>query len=56
LEGDVPDPANPPSGCYFHPRCRFAGDLCNQEQPTLREIKPGHWVSCHHAEELSFEA
>jgi peptide/nickel transport system ATP-binding protein len=56
LEGDVPDPAHPPSGCYFHPRCRFATDLCSQEQPALREIKPDHWVSCHHAEKLSFDA
>jgi peptide/nickel transport system ATP-binding protein len=55
LEGDVPDPANPPTGCYFHPRCRFATDRCNLEQPVLREIKPDHWVSCHHAEELSFD-
>lgn len=53
LEGDVPDPANPPSGCYFHPRCRFATDRCSQETPVLREITPGHWVSCHHAEDLS---
>jgi peptide/nickel transport system ATP-binding protein len=56
LQGDVPDAAHPPSGCYFHPRCRFATDLCNQEQPVLREIKPDHWVSCHHAETLSFDA
>jgi peptide/nickel transport system ATP-binding protein len=56
LEGDVPDPAHPPTGCYFHPRCRFATDLCSQEQPTLRAIKPDHWVSCHHAETLSFDA
>ncbi|MFC1959255.1 ABC transporter ATP-binding protein [Chloroflexota bacterium] len=54
LEGDVPDPSNPPSGCYFHPRCQFATDKCSQETPVLREIKPDHWVSCHHAEELSF--
>lgn len=56
LEGDVPDPANPPGGCYFHPRCRFATDQCRQETPILREIKPDHWVSCHHAEELSLDA
>jgi peptide/nickel transport system ATP-binding protein len=56
LVGDVPDPAHPPTGCYFHPRCRFATDLCGQEQPVLREIKPDHWVSCHHAETLSFDA
>jgi peptide/nickel transport system ATP-binding protein len=56
LEGDVPDPANPPSGCYFHPRCQFATDRCRQEAPVLREITADHWVSCHHAEELTFDA
>jgi peptide/nickel transport system ATP-binding protein len=52
LEGDVADPANPPTGCYFHPRCQYCVDRCKQETPTLREIEPGHWVSCHRAEEL----
>lgn len=53
LEGDVADPANPPSGCYFHPRCRYAVDRCKQEGPVLREIRPEHFVACHRAEELS---
>jgi peptide/nickel transport system ATP-binding protein len=53
LEGDVADPANPPSGCYFHPRCRYAVDVCSQEEPHLRELRPDHYVSCHRAEELS---
>jgi peptide/nickel transport system ATP-binding protein len=53
LEGDVADPANPPSGCYFHPRCRYAIDRCQTETPELRELRPGHVVSCHRAEELS---
>jgi peptide/nickel transport system ATP-binding protein len=52
LEGDVPSPANPPSGCYFHPRCPHAVDICSQEAPTLEEITPGHFVSCHRAHEL----
>ncbi|MCO6452301.1 MAG: ABC transporter ATP-binding protein [Caldilineales bacterium] len=52
LEGDVPNPANPPSGCYFHPRCRYAVDLCSQETPEMTELKPGHFVSCHRAHEL----
>jgi peptide/nickel transport system ATP-binding protein len=52
LEGDVADPANPPSGCYFHPRCRYAIDRCMQEEPQLRELRPDHYVSCHRAEEL----
>jgi len=53
LEGDVADPANPPSGCYFHPRCRYATEQCSQEEPHLRELQPDHYVSCHRAEELS---
>ncbi len=53
LPGDVADPANPPSGCYFHPRCRFAQERCRIESPALREIEPGHQVACHFAEELS---
>lgn len=53
LEGDVADPANPPSGCYFHPRCRYNdGKRCANELPTLREVKPGHTVRCHYAETL----
>jgi peptide/nickel transport system ATP-binding protein len=53
LEGDVADPANPPSGCYFHPRCRYATGLCQQVEPKLRELHPDHHVSCHRAEELA---
>ncbi len=53
LEGEVADPANPPSGCYFHPRCRYATPLCKQETPSLREVRPDHFVSCHRAEELT---
>jgi peptide/nickel transport system ATP-binding protein len=52
LEGEVANPANPPSGCYFHPRCRYAIDQCQTETPYLEEINPGHWVSCHRAKEL----
>ncbi|MGC9395416.1 MAG: ABC transporter ATP-binding protein [Anaerolineae bacterium] len=52
LQGDVADPANPPSGCYFHPRCRYAVDKCAIEEPELRELEPEHYVSCHRAEEL----
>jgi peptide/nickel transport system ATP-binding protein len=53
LEGEVPDPANPPSGCYFHPRCQYAKDRCKVELPRLCETQPGHWSACHFAEELS---
>jgi len=53
LEGEVADAANPPSGCYFHPRCRYAVDACRQETPRLEEVQPGHFVSCHRATELT---
>ncbi len=53
LQGDVADPAHPPSGCYFHPRCRFCIDRCRTETPQLREIAPEHFVSCHRADELA---
>jgi len=52
LEGDVPSPAKPPSGCYFHPRCRFAVDVCKSDAPPLQEIQPGHFVACHRAADL----
>jgi peptide/nickel transport system ATP-binding protein len=53
LEGDVPSPSDPPSGCYFHPRCQYAIDICAQEAPVLTEVKPDHFVSCHRAQELT---
>lgn len=59
LQGDVPSPINPPSGCTFHPRCRFATDKCKTEVPVLREMNrdfggggESHTVSCHYAEKL----
>ena len=52
LRGEVPSPAAPPTGCYFHPRCRFAEDQCRQEAPLLREIAPGHLARCHFAGQL----
>jgi peptide/nickel transport system ATP-binding protein len=52
LPGEVADPSNPPSGCYFHPRCRYKIDRCATEEPGLREVAPDHFVSCHRAEEL----
>ena len=52
LEGEVADPASPPSGCYFHPRCRYARDRCKVETPALREVAPGHFAACHFSEEL----
>ncbi len=47
LKGDVPSPANPPEGCNFNPRCRYAEKRCRLEEPELREIDSGHLVSCH---------
>lgn len=53
LEGDVANPANPPSGCYFHPRCKYSdGSRCVTETPELRELEDGHTVRCHYAETL----
>ena len=51
-EGDVADPAHPPSGCYFHPRCSYAKERCKTEEPALREVGHEHFVACHFAEEL----
>ncbi len=51
--GEVADPANPPPGCAFHPRCPFAVDLCRTEVPKLRETTTGHMSACHRAEELT---
>ncbi|WP_130806112.1 ABC transporter ATP-binding protein [Senegalia massiliensis] len=47
LEGDVPSPINPPEGCKFQNRCKYAKDICRQKAPELREVKPGHYVACH---------
>jgi oligopeptide/dipeptide ABC transporter ATP-binding protein len=52
LQGEVPSPANPPSGYIFHPRCSYAKPECSQQEPALVESTPGHFVSCHFATEL----
>ena len=54
LGGEVPSPAAPPSGCYFHPRCRHAVAGCRTEAPALREISPGRFTRCHLAGEVAF--
>ena len=52
LSGEVPSPANPPSGCYFHPRCPHVVEECRTRMPILEEISPNHYVNCHRAQEL----
>ena len=53
LQGEVADPANTPSGCHFHPRCKYATPVCSQESPVQEEISPNHFVRCHHARQLT---
>jgi peptide/nickel transport system ATP-binding protein len=52
LEGEVPNPASPPPGCHFHPRCRYTREACREREPALREVAPGHLAACHFAGEL----
>lgn len=53
LQGDVPSPANPPSGCRFHTRCWLAKDICKTQEPALTEKTPGRWAACHFWEQTS---
>lgn len=55
LQGEVANPAAPPSGCYFHPRCKFAVDTCRSVTPVWEELEPGHYVRCHRARELELQ-
>ena len=55
LSGERPNPADPPPGCRFHTRCRYADETCRTTQPALREIESGHFVSCHYAETLELK-
>jgi peptide/nickel transport system ATP-binding protein len=52
LAGEIPNPANPPAGCYFHPRCRYAQDVCRIEAPRWEEVAPEHFAACHFAKQL----
>ncbi len=55
LEGEIPNPANPPTGCYFHTRCRFCTQKCKEQAPDYVELEPNHFVACHRAEELKLK-
>ncbi|WP_228845377.1 ABC transporter ATP-binding protein [Phototrophicus methaneseepsis] len=55
VTGEIPNPANPPSGCYFHPRCPYAQAICASKTPPLREIKPGQFAACHFSEDLALK-
>ncbi len=55
LEGEIPSPANPPSGCHFHPRCPYVQEVCKQEVPLLREVSPGVFSACHFADTLTLK-
>ena len=48
LEGDIPSPVNPPKGCKFHTRCKYCTEICTQIQPDFEEVRPNHFVACHH--------
>jgi peptide/nickel transport system ATP-binding protein len=52
LPGEVPSPADPPPGCYFHPRCAYAASVCREQMPAFREIEKGRFVACHLAERI----
>jgi oligopeptide/dipeptide ABC transporter ATP-binding protein len=54
LEGEIPSPIDPPSGCRFRTRCRYARDLCAAKTPDWRELAPGHWAACHFADRPNF--
>ncbi len=56
LLGDVPSATSPPVGCHFHPRCRYAEDICKTESPPLREIQEGHTVACHLADTIELRS
>ena len=52
LEGDIPSPVNPPKGCKFHTRCKYCTEICTQVVPAWEEVRPNHFVACHHKLEV----
>ena len=52
LEGDIPSPVNPPKGCKFHTRCKYCTEICTQVVPEWEEVRPNHFVACHHKLEV----
>ncbi|MGH0052250.1 MAG: ABC transporter ATP-binding protein [Sphaerochaetaceae bacterium] len=55
LTGEIPNPANPPTGCFFHPRCRYCTDICKRKAPPFVERENGHFVACHHSKALKLQ-
>lgn len=55
LEGEIPSPANPPSGCHFHPRCRYVQEICKTQAPEFKEYRPGQFAACHFADQLELQ-
>jgi oligopeptide/dipeptide ABC transporter ATP-binding protein len=56
LAGSIPDPSDPPSGCRFHTRCKYAQSVCSAREPAFEEVEPNHYAACHFARELSLHA